>query len=362
MKFCQNCGKELNENAKFCDGCGKEVVAVENTTATTDASVQEEKVEVIDVDSVVGDSREYSEEILSVTPEATFAPKTEVETVATPEVQPVQNTVQSEVQNVQQPVENNAPANIATQPPVTQKKSNGLVIGIIVFLVVVVIGLAVLIGIKYFSGNTNSSNGSGSNDDIVDVDVDDDDDDDDDDVNNIGGSGTNNNNNNGNTATSTTYDYKGYTFTIPTGYRLTENSGYFELLNNTDKVQMVVEVMQYTSYSSIVTSTEEIKSEMADEGVTVSSILEETVGSSKSVIINASKDGKNITYVITAINEYDTLMTAYVNYGTKSDSEIKLVAANLAKNAVAKSSSFASENVKDYQKGQIKVPVFTLEK
>ena len=361
MKFCQNCGKELNENAKFCDGCGKEVVAVENTTATTDASVQEEKVEVIDVDSVVGDSREYSEEILSVTPEATSAPKTEVETVATPEVQPVQNTVQPEVQNVQQQVENNAPVNTAAQVPIAEKKSNGLLVGIIVFLVIVVIGLAVLIGIKVFSGDKQDTGGLGSDDnDIVDVDTNDDDD------TVVDSTGTNNNNNNnngsGNTSASTTYDYKGYTFTIPTGYRLTENSGYFELLNNTDKVQMVVEVMQYTSYSSIVTSTEEIKSEMADEGVTVSSILEETVGSSKSVIINASKDGKKITYVITAINEYDTLMTAYVNYGTKTDSEIKLVAANLAKNAVAKSSSFASEKVKDYQKGQIKVPSFSLEK
>ncbi len=24
-KFCENCGKEISENAKFCDGCGKEI-------------------------------------------------------------------------------------------------------------------------------------------------------------------------------------------------------------------------------------------------------------------------------------------------------------------------------------------------
>lgn len=355
MKFCQNCGKELSENAKFCDGCGKEVVAVESTAATTETPAQEvnnEKVEVIDVDAVVGNSTEYSEEILSVTPEATSAPKAEVENTVAPDAQ---NTVQPEVQSVQ----NTAPVNTAVVAPDAQKKSNGVIIGVIVFLVLVVLVLSVLIGIKFLAADKESSGNNSGNtgSDIVNVD-DDDTDDDDTDVSNNG----TNNNGSGNTATATTYDYKGYTFKVPTGYRTTENSGYFELLNNTDKVQIIVEVMQYTTYSSIVTGAEEIKSDMVAEGVTVNSIGEETVGSSKSLIIDASKDGKKIIYVVTALNEYDTLMAAYVNYGTKSDSEIKLIAANLAKNAESKSSSFASENVKGYQKGQIKVPTFSLEK
>lgn len=28
-KFCENCGKEISENAKFCDGCGKELRSTE---------------------------------------------------------------------------------------------------------------------------------------------------------------------------------------------------------------------------------------------------------------------------------------------------------------------------------------------
>ncbi len=27
MKYCEKCGKEINENAKFCDGCGNEVAS-----------------------------------------------------------------------------------------------------------------------------------------------------------------------------------------------------------------------------------------------------------------------------------------------------------------------------------------------
>lgn len=51
MKFCQNCGKELNEGAKFCEGCGQ---AVANTQAASPVAKETEHIVLEAKGSLVG--------------------------------------------------------------------------------------------------------------------------------------------------------------------------------------------------------------------------------------------------------------------------------------------------------------------
>ena len=343
MKFCTNCGKELNDENKFCPSCGAKIgdgSIVESSPNKEKVEDKKEEVKVVDIDKVVGD-KEYSEEILSVTPEMSSAPKTEVNNTVS------QNVVQPSVQN-----SNN------------QKKSNPVFIIIIAVLGVVIFGLLVLIGFK-FIGFKNGGSGNSGNDPAPITEPDDDptsivDPDD----NSTGNNNNNNNNNNngGNTVQSSTYDFSDYKFIIPTGYTAKINGEYLQLFNYTDKVQFNIQVIKSISYNSFVTSKEEIKNEIVSMGYTVNSIQEEQINGTNSLVLICSNQSNNVTFVITALSDYDCLMAAFINYGSKSDSEIKSVASKLATTATSSSSSFANGESKNYTSGTIKKPEFSMKK
>ncbi len=376
MKFCPQCGKELTDGAKFCDGCGSKIEEVkkeENVEVLAEETKPEEKndeskeevltntqgLEVVDVDSVVGKEGNYSDEILSVTPELSTTPKTEeVQTQPSTENAPASTEVSSQTAPVNNTV---APSNnmVNNQVPNVnvQKKTNPAIIAVIAVLVVIIIVLVVLIGVKFLGSKTNDNSGNNGNEpDVVEPTTDDDD--------STGSSTSNNNNNNSNnnTASSQTTELSGYTFKIPTGYTPNVSDGYLQLTSATDKVQIVAQVLDSYPYSTFSTNTESIKNELISEGYVVTKIAEEKINSTNSLVINGSSNGKLITFVITALNDYDTLLAAYVNYGTKSDSELKVILSNLATTATPKTSSFANKETKEYQAGQVKVPNFTLEK
>ena len=373
MKFCPQCGKKLSEGAKFCDGCGFKIEEVKKDETKKEEEVEvlveetkpEEKkkevltntqgLEVIDVDSVVGNNGNYSDEIISVTPELSTTPKTEkVPTLESVETAPISNGVTAQTASVNNTAvtTNNMVSNQVSNVN-TQKKTNPAILAIIGVLVLVIIVLVILIGVKVLGTKTddNSSN-NGNDSDVVETTTGDD-----------NSSSSNTSNNNGsNTASSQTIELSGYTFNIPTGYTSKINEGYLELTNLTDKVQIIGQVLDSYSYSTFTTNVQSIKDELAASGYTVSSVSEEKIGSTNSLVVVCSSNGQIFTYVITALNDYDTLLAAYVNYGTKTDSELKLVLSNLATTATPKTSSFANKVPKNYQAGQIKVPSFTLEK
>jgi hypothetical protein len=293
-------------------------------------------------------------------------PKTdEVQASASSKIEPVSTEVSSqttpvanEVTSQTVPVNNTvSPTNNMVNNQVssvnTQNKTNPAIIAVIAVLVVIIIVLVILIGVKVLGSKTdNNSSNNGNSSDVVETTTGDD-----------NGSSSNTSNNNGsNTASSQTIELSGYTFNIPTGYTSKINEGYLELTNLTDKVQIIGQVLDSYSYSTFATNTQAIKDELTAAGYTVSTVAEEKIGSTNSLIVKCSSNGQIFTYVITALNDYDTLLAAYVNYGTKTDSELKLVLSNLATTATPKTSSFANKEPKSYQAGQIKVPNFTLEK
>ncbi|MBP3840680.1 MAG: hypothetical protein IK997_00985, partial [Bacilli bacterium] len=174
----------------------------------------------------------------------------------------------------------------------------------------------------------------------------------------------NNNNNNddktGSTVQSNTYEFSNYTFIIPTGYTAKTSSDYLQLLSYTDKVQFNIQVLKSITYNSVVTSKEEIKNEIVSMGYTVNSIVEEQINGTNSVVLICSNQSNNVTFVITPLDEFNCLMVAYVNYGTKSDSEIKSMASKLATTAKSSSSSFSNNESKGYTSGLIKKPEFSI--
>jgi len=330
MKFCTNCGRELSGENKFCPGCGVKIGndSVAESSSEVKEQKQEVKVEEVKVDNQVA-----------------------------------QNVVQTP--SVQQPV---------TSPSVSnnQNKKKPIFIVIIVILAIAIVGLLVLIGIKFVGSSNSGDNGNSGNDPVSIPDPIDDDITGNNNNNNNNNNNTNNNNNNnnnngnngnnggGNTVQTDTYEFSGYKFVIPKGYTTKVSGKYLQLFNYTDKVQFNLQVIKSVSYNSFITSKEEIKNEITSMGYTVNSIQEEQINGTNSLVLICSNQSNNVTFVITALSDYDCLMAAYVNYGSKSDSEIKSVASKLATTATSSSSSFSNNESKNYSSGTVKVPEFSM--
>lgn len=234
---------------------------------------------------------------------------------------------------------------IAVENASKNEKMSGYMIAVIAILSLIIISLIIIIAIRLTKNEKVKDNTNNNSPSVVEKDTIDDIEDDTDAK-----------------VESNTYEFSGYKFIVPKGYTPSIDDKYLVLTNMEDKIQIAASVLSYQSYSKISSNLETLKQELIEEGATVSTIKEEQIDNTSAVIIVATKNTTHLTYVITALNEYDTLVTAYMNKGSKRDSEIKSVAIALAKEATKETSSFSETKNTDYKKGQIKIPKFTLKK
>ena len=369
MKYCTNCGKSLEENAKFCDGCGTEVVTENTKEETLDEaaapveSVEANSAEITPVESVEANSAEItpveSVEVNSSeteTLEQVEEIKTEVAeptTTETPvEQAPTETPVQSQEQKIEplvsEPVVVTEPIpviNSQTNAPVqtefpAPKKNTGLIV-VIVILGIIILGLVGVIGYKMISNEKNESPQASNNN------------------NNTPSTTTPENTT---TTTENTITYNNYIFTIPEGYEAKVDGEYLNIINRTDKIQLLGYLYDF-SYQSAKTNQESFKSSYTSLGYqVVQDIKEETYSGKKIFYINLTKNNVNYTAAIVEVNSYSCLEVLYINYGTKTETEIHTTIANMAGAAKSTSSSLANNEDKKYEGSKIKDPKFTIEK
>ena len=348
MKYCTNCGKSLEENAKFCDGCGTEVVTETTKEETLDEaaapveSVEANSVEITPVESLEANSAEITPvENLEVNSSETetLEPAEEIKTeVAEPtttetpvEQAPTETPVQSQEPKIE-PLVSEFPA---------PKKNTGLIV-VIVILGIIILGLVGVIGYKMISNEKNESPQASNN---------------------------NNNNTpstttpeNTTTTTENTITYNNYIFTIPEGYEAKVDGEYLNIINRTDKIQLLGYLYDF-SYQSAKADQESFKNSYISLGYqVVQDIKEETYSGKKIFYINLTKNNVNYTAAIVEVNSYSCLEVLYINYGTKTETEIHTTIANMAGAAKSTSSSLANNEDKKYEGSKIKDPKFTIEK
>ena len=354
MKYCTNCGKSLEENAKFCDGCGTEVVTENTKEETLDEaaapveSVEANSVEITPVESVEVNSSETE------TLEQVEEIKTEVAEPTTTETPVEQSTTETPVQSQEQKIEplvsepvvvtepipvinsqTNAPVQTEFPAP---KKNTGLIV-VIVILGIIILGLVGVIGYKMISNEKNESPQASNN--------------------NTPSTTTPENTT---TTTENTITYNNYIFTIPEGYEAKVDGEYLNIINRTDKIQMIGYLYDF-SYQSAKTNQESFKSSYTSLGYqVVQDIKEETYSGKKIFYINLTKNNVNYTAAIVEVNSYSCLEVLYINYGTKTETEIHTTIANMAGAAKSTSSSLANNEDKKYEGSKIKDPKFTIEK
>lgn len=370
MKYCTNCGKSLEENAKFCDGCGTEVVTETTKEETLDEaaapveSLEANSAEITPVESVEANSVEVtpveSVEVNSSeteTLEQVEEIKTEVAEPTTTETPVEQSTTETPVQSqepkieplVSEPVVVTEPIpviNSQTNAPVqtefpAPKKNTGLIV-VIVILGIIILGLVGVIGYKMISNEKNESPQASNN---------------------------NNNNTpstttpeNTTTTTETTITYNNYIFTIPEGYEAKVDGEYLNIINRTDKIQMIGYLYDF-SYQIAKADQASFKNSYTSLGYqVVQDIKEETYGGKKMFSMDLLTNNTPCTAAVVEVNDYACLEVAYVNYGTKTSTEIKTTIANISSSAKSKSSSLANNEDKKYEGSKIKDPKFTIEK
>ena len=357
MKYCTNCGKSLEENAKFCDGCGTEVVTETTKEETLDEaaapveSVEANSAEITPVESVEVNSSETE------TLEQVEEIKTEVAEPTTTETPVEQSTTETPVQSqepkieplVSEPVVVTEPIpviNSQTNAPVqtefpAPKKNTGLIV-VIVILGIIILGLVGVIGYKMISNEKNESPQASNN---------------------------NNNNTpstttpeNTTTTTETTITYNNYIFTIPEGYEAKVDGEYLNIINRTDKIQMIGYLYDF-SYQIAKADQASFKNSYTSLGYqVVQDIKEETYGGKKMFSMDLLTNNTPCTAAVVEVNDYACLEVAYVNYGTKTSTEIKTTIANISSSAKSTSSSLANNEDKKYEGSKIKDPKFTIEK
>ena len=362
MKYCTNCGKSLEENAKFCDGCGTEVVTETTKEETLDEaaapveSVEANSAEITPVESVEVNSSETEtlEQVEEIKTEVAEPTTTETPVEQAPTETPVQEQVPKLEPLVSEPVvvtepipvinsETNAPVQTEFPAP---KKNTGLIV-VIVILGIIILGLVGVIGYKMMFSEKNESSETNTSSSTPSTTTQDD---------------TTPTSENTTTTTENTITYNNYIFTIPEGYEAKVDGEYLNIINRTDKIQLLGYLYDF-SYQSAKTNQESFKNSYISLGYqVVQDIKEETYSGKKIFYINLTKNNVNYTAAIVEVNSYSCLEVLYINYGTKTETEIHTTIANMAGAAKSTSSSLANNEDKKYEGSKIKDPKFTIEK
>ena len=117
----------------------------------------------------------------------------------------------------------------------------------------------------------------------------------------------------------TTIVYNGYTFTVPTGYVASTEDNMLSFIDSTNKVLFVLNISNF-SYDMLVQNAEEVKGQLVNQGLTVTSYGEKTYGGRKWYVYSGSYQGKNVDDAYTALGSY-TVEAAIYNVGGKKTTD-----------------------------------------
>lgn len=111
MKYCENCGAKMNDNALFCSQCGHKVQVIEQEASKEEIKVEEIKVEEINVEEPV------------VKEEVKVEPEIKVQEAPTQETKPAKAEENRGVKPEKAPAQETQPAKAARKaPPIYEQK------------------------------------------------------------------------------------------------------------------------------------------------------------------------------------------------------------------------------------------------
>jgi large-conductance mechanosensitive channel len=274
---CKKCGSNIASNMTFCPYCGEKV---ENNVVEESNNIFNNN-ETEQIETLL-DNSQSSEPITTVNNNV----NQNVEMVNQTVEQSVNNTPTPsvQIQTEENPFNNVQNSNVNI-PVKEKKKSNVPFIILLVIMILIIIGLAVFIFISLYKNNTTTE---ASSTETVEKETEE----------------------KSTTEVSTTNKLiiDNYEFTIPNGYKTSEQDSYWKILNSSSTALLFIDGIINQSYDVYVSNAETIKLSYTNAGYVVNGYTTKTVGNVNYLIYDVDYSNQNMYDIYAKLDDTHILM------------------------------------------------------